>query len=74
MADAPTQEVDQMSEEERRMMAEWEAMACNVSFVNVREREFEISANPRDCVFDYGWDRRSTKVAWEKYLAEKGVE
>jgi flagellar motor switch protein FliM len=27
MADAPTQETDQMSEEERRMMAEWEAMA-----------------------------------------------
>lgn len=27
MADTPTQEADQMSEEERRMMAEWEAMA-----------------------------------------------
>ncbi len=27
MADAPTQDAEQMSEEERRMMAEWEAMA-----------------------------------------------
>ncbi len=27
MADTPTQEVDQMSDEERRMMSEWEAMA-----------------------------------------------
>ncbi len=54
-------------------MAEWEAMACNVPFVNVREREFEVCTNPRDCVFEHGWDRKSVKVAWKKYLTEKGI-
>jgi glycosyltransferase involved in cell wall biosynthesis len=56
-------------------MAEWEAMACNIPFVfcGDSKREFVPSANTRDDVFRMGWDRKSVKKQWEKFLLERGI-
>jgi glycosyltransferase involved in cell wall biosynthesis len=57
-------------------MLEWEAMACNLPvrlFDPALERDFIPSANPRDDVFRYKWDRQSTKAQWSAYLERKGV-
>jgi glycosyltransferase involved in cell wall biosynthesis len=56
-------------------MAEWEAMSCNIPIVLVggAKREFEISKNPREDLFKYGWDRKSVKTKWEIFFKEKGI-
>ncbi len=57
-------------------MAEWEAMACNIPFVILgnKEREFIPKTNPRDTLFEMEWDRKTVKTIWEKFFIEKGVE
>jgi glycosyltransferase involved in cell wall biosynthesis len=51
-------------------MVEWEAMACNLPMVVIagEPKEFAPSANPRDDVFARGWDRKSAKTSWERFL------
>ena len=55
---------------------EWEAMACNIPFVIIEssKREFYPSQNPRDDVFERGWDRNSVKKQWEEFLSQRGVK
>jgi glycosyltransferase involved in cell wall biosynthesis len=57
-------------------MAEWEAMASNIHFKIIcnENREFIPSERPREDVVARGWDRRSVKQQWEKYLAQRGVK
>jgi glycosyltransferase involved in cell wall biosynthesis len=57
-------------------MAEWEAMSCNISIINFgdKNREFDVGENPRDTLFKLGWDRKSVKKMWEKFLIERGVQ
>lgn len=57
-------------------MTEWEAMSCNIPIIMVGEtkREFNVSSNPRDDVFRFGWDRKTVKKTWEKYLLERGIQ
>lgn len=57
-------------------MAEWEAMATDIPFVfyGNAEREFYPSEHPRDDVFRMGWDRKSTKIQWTKFLKSKGIK
>jgi glycosyltransferase involved in cell wall biosynthesis len=57
-------------------MAEWEAMACNLPIHFVDEtlvKDFVPSANPRDDVFRWRWDRKSARDLWAGYLESKGV-
>ncbi len=49
-------------------MVEWEAMACNLPFVMLTEREFVPTRNPREDVIRLGWDRKSAKKQWSSYL------
>ena len=59
-------------------MTEWEALASNLPFIiqNNVEKDFLPGQNPREQVFEYGWDRYSTKAQWveyiEKFNREKG--
>lgn len=57
-------------------MAEWEAMACNLPIVIIDspDKEFTPSRNPRDDVFNHGWDRGSVKRLWSNYLSSRGVQ
>ncbi len=57
-------------------MAEWEAMACDIPFVIIwnEQREFIPSKNPREDVFNKGWDRKSCKKKWEKYFLSKWIK
>jgi glycosyltransferase involved in cell wall biosynthesis len=57
-------------------MVEWEAMACNVPIIIAgdTQREFDVGSNPRDAVFRFGWDRKTVKNTWEKYLGERGIQ
>jgi glycosyltransferase involved in cell wall biosynthesis len=57
-------------------MAEWEILACNIPIIiaNDTKREFSIGRNPREVVFDKGWDRVTVKSTWEKYLVDRGVQ
>lgn len=51
-------------------MAEWEALAANLPFIiidNVK-KDFLPGKDPRKQVFRYGWDRKSTKKIWLKYI------
>jgi glycosyltransferase involved in cell wall biosynthesis len=52
-------------------MVEWEAMACNLPFIDISglEREFPLSSNPREELLLHGWDRESAKKQWLEYLA-----
>lgn len=45
MADTPTQETEQMSEEERRMMSEWEAMAGDDADANKNNLDMDAVPN-----------------------------
>jgi hypothetical protein len=53
-------------------MIEWEAMACDLPFIDIgtQEREFFPSAHPREDIFARGWDRPSAKIVWQNYLKE----
>lgn len=55
-------------------MIEWEAMACNVPIVilNNLQKDFIPSDNPRNDVFKLGWDRKTAKETWRKYIYENG--
>lgn len=57
-------------------MVEWEAMSCNIPFVIIEtsKREFYPSENPRDDVFERGWDRVSVKNKWENFLSDRGIK
>jgi hypothetical protein len=55
-------------------MLEWEAMACDLPFISLTEREFYPAFHPRNDVMDRGWDRPSVKQQWIKYLDERGVQ
>lgn len=57
-------------------MAEWEAMACGIPFIIIEtsKREFYPSANPRNDVFERGWDRESVKQHWTRFLTDRGVK
>jgi len=57
-------------------MAEWEIMSCNIPimFADDTIREFQIAPNPRDTVFKMGWDRKTVKKTWEKYLLTRGIQ
>ncbi len=56
-------------------MSEWEAMACDIPFVHVgnKNREFKVDINPRNKVLELGWDRNSVKKRWEKYFIDRGI-
>jgi glycosyltransferase involved in cell wall biosynthesis len=51
-------------------MVEWEAMSAGLPVVNISglDKDFEPGANPRDQVFELGWDRASAKVKWLEYI------
>ena len=53
-------------------MVEWEAMACNLPIINMHAlaKDYQISNNPRDDVFQLGWDRYSAKEDWLNYINE----
>ena len=57
-------------------MSEWEAMACNIPFIIIegQKREFYPSDNPRDDVFNMGWDRHSVKKQWKDFFLQRGVK
>lgn len=57
-------------------MVEWEAMSCNLPMVIIGKspKDFVPSSQPRNDVFRLGWDRKSLKKKWEKYLIERGVK
>ena len=57
-------------------MSEWEAMACNIPFIIIEglKREFYPSDNPRDDVFNMGWDRHSVKKQWKDFFLQRGVK
>lgn len=57
-------------------MIEWEAMACNLKVINITgfDKDFSPSRNPRDDIFKLGWDRKTVKKTWEKYLTDRGVK
>lgn len=50
---------------------EWEAMAANLPVINVGHpaREFAPQSDPRNDVFDRGWDRHTAKATWLEYLS-----
>lgn len=51
---------------------EYEGMACNLpqrKIVDI-EKDFEPGDNPRNAIFEHGWDRHSAKKAWHKYLSD----
>jgi glycosyltransferase involved in cell wall biosynthesis len=52
-------------------ICEWEAMACNLSVVDLSglEKDFEPGNNPRDAVLRHGWSRRDAKKKWLSYIA-----
>lgn len=56
-------------------MADWEAMACNLPFVNLSEQppEFVVSSSPRDDVFRHKWDRGSVKRLWFDFFERHGI-
>lgn len=56
-------------------MAEWEAMACDIpmKLIGEQAKEFMPSENPRDDLFDLGWDRPSVKKKWEVLFEERGI-
>jgi glycosyltransferase involved in cell wall biosynthesis len=55
-------------------MVEWEAMAAGLPVVDLSglEREFAPSANPRQQVIELGWDRKTARETWLKYLGIQG--
>ncbi len=51
-------------------MTEWEALASNLPFIildNI-QKDFNPSNNPREQVMALGWDRKTTKEKWLKYI------
>jgi len=58
-------------------MAEWEAMATNIPFrliENEIKMEFIPSKNPRDDVFERGWDRDSAKKKWITFFEKRDIK
>ncbi|GHV90777.1 hypothetical protein AGMMS50268_12800 [Spirochaetia bacterium] len=58
-------------------MSEWEAMAANIPFRligNEANVEFVPSNNPRNDVFERGWDRISAKKKWESFFNKRGIQ
>lgn len=53
-------------------MVEWEALSCNLPFVILDDikKDFVPSTNPRDDIFRLGWDRKTAKETWRKYLED----
>lgn len=52
-------------------MVEWEAMACDLPVVIFEgEKDFVPSDHPRDDIFRLGWDRKTAKETWRKYLED----
>jgi glycosyltransferase involved in cell wall biosynthesis len=51
-------------------MVEWEAMSCNLPMVILdgMQKDFVPSSNPRDDIFNLGWDRKTAINTWKKYL------
>ncbi len=52
-------------------MVEYEAMACNLPFVFTNyglQKDFKPSPNPRNDIFERGWDRVTARKIWEQYL------
>ena len=57
-------------------MADWEAMACNLSFEYQTEvkPEFIVGTNSRDSVFEHKWSRELVQKQWEDFFDKHGVE
>jgi glycosyltransferase involved in cell wall biosynthesis len=57
-------------------MIEYEAMACNLPMLNITdlEKDFDPGENPRDKIFELGWDRKSALGTWKDYLGNRGVD
>lgn len=58
-------------------MSEWEAMSSDIPFRligNEKNVEFIPSANPRNDVFNRGWDRISAKKKWEAFFHKRGIK
>lgn len=57
-------------------MIEYEAMACNLPMLNISslEKDFDPGSNPRDKIFEIGWDRPTTLKLWKEYLGNRGVD
>jgi glycosyltransferase involved in cell wall biosynthesis len=56
-------------------MTELEAMSAGLPFVFTEtiEKDFVPSANPRDDIFRYGWDRNSVKNKWTELFKNSGL-
>lgn len=53
-------------------MCEWEAMACDLPFLNLRPhkvKDFVPSESPRNDLAKMGWLRKHTKKLWLDYIA-----
>jgi hypothetical protein len=49
---------------------EYEGMSCNLKqrkIVDI-EKDFEVGDNPRDQIFEHGWDRHTAKITWQNYI------
>lgn len=60
---------------ESYFMIEYEAMSCNLPMLNITnlEKDFDLGENPRDKIFELGWDRKSALDTWKDYLGNRGV-
>jgi hypothetical protein len=49
---------------------EYEGMACNLPRIETvdLEKDFSVGVNPRDDLFENGWDRSSCKKVWDAYI------
>lgn len=51
---------------------EYEGMSCNLKQRKILdiEKDFEGGDNPRNAIFEHGWDRKSAKIKWENYIKD----
>lgn len=52
-------------------LIEWEAMAANLPMVNISglEKDFVVGLQPREQIFELGWDRTAARRTWLEYIA-----
>lgn len=53
-------------------IVEYESMSCNLRHIRTSsiEKDFEVGDNPREAIFENGWDRHSCKSRWQCYIEE----
>jgi len=57
-------------------MIEWEAMSCNLPIIVTEKlkKDFEPSENPRQDIFELGWNRGAVKIKWIEYFEKRGIK